>query len=207
MTQNKAKISLMNDGCNNKHNCILPAGMFYFSSIPAHKHKIDSAALSGQHRVSCGLPSVRAFHLAALGMGVFISEIKRGRKRHNSHPPRFNRIAEVEAGIWVGNWLFFFFFWKIGLGFCCIFYCTTKWISYMYACFASLLFRPPPPPTSVISVSTEPRAELPVLHSSLPLVIYFTHGSVYIPNFLIHHTLPSASPCLHSFSISVFYFL
>ena len=59
----------------------------------------------------------------------------------------------------------------------------------------------PPPSISVICVSTEHRAELPVRHRSLPLAICFTHGSVNIPNFPIHHILPSPGPCLHVLSL------
>ena len=44
-----------------------------------------------------------------------------------------------------------------------------KWISYMYTYILSLLLAPIPP----IKV-------LPALHSSLPLAVYFTHGSVYM---------------------------
>ena len=50
-----------------------------------------------------------------------------------------------------------------------------KWVSSMYTCILFLLDIPPSIPP--LSVLTDPWAELPVLYSSFPLAIYFTHGT------------------------------
>ena len=55
------------------------------------------------------------------------------------------------------------------------FCCTMKWVSSMYTCILFLLDIPPSIPP--LSVLTDPWAELPVLYSSFPLDIYFTHGT------------------------------
>ena len=44
----------------------------------------------------------------------------------------------------------------------------------------SLLSLLPTHPISPLYIITAHRAELPVLSSSFPLAVYFTHGSVYI---------------------------
>ena len=50
-----------------------------------------------------------------------------------------------------------------------------------------------PPISSLLSL-TEHRAGVPVLYSRFPLVIYFTHDSVYMSMLLSELILPSPSP-------------
>ena len=67
----------------------------------------------------------------------------------------------------------------------------------------------PPAPVPPLYVTTELWAELPVLHSSFPLAIYFTHGSVhrsiptsqFTPLPLLHQ---SVSTCPFSTFVSLF---
>ena len=70
--------------------------------------------------------------------------------------------------------------------------------------YLSLLDLPPTPTVPPILVITEHQAELPVLLSTFPLAIYFTHGSVYmsIPvSPFIPHPLPSTLST-HPFSVT-----
>ena len=88
--------------------------------------------------------------------------------------------------------LFFFFHWKlIALQLCVGFCKTTMQIRREY-CFP---LEPPllPPISSLLSL-TEHRAGVPVLYSRFPLVIYFTHDSVYMSMLLSELILPSPSP-------------
>ena len=62
---------------------------------------------------------------------------------------------------------FYFFNWRIIALQCCISFCTTSWISYMYTYINSLLSLPPSPPISTLSVITEHQAESPVLYQLL----------------------------------------
>ena len=60
---------------------------------------------------------------------------------------------------------------------------------YIYTYILSLLsLSTAIPPLQVI---TEHRAELPVLYSSFPLAIYFTHGHVHMPVLLSQFVTPS----------------
>ena len=64
---------------------------------------------------------------------------------------------------------------------CCIGFChTTVQISHNYIQIPSLLCLPPLHPIPPLQVITEHQAGLLVLYSNFPLVIYFTHDSVYI---------------------------
>ena len=109
------------------------------------------------------------------------------------------------------KWSMVFFSWSvITLQYFISFCCTTKWNSYQFSSVAQscpTLCDPmncstpglpvhhqlpyvyidplplePPCPHSIPWVSTEHRAEAPVLHSSFPLAVYFTHGSVFMSN-------------------------
>ena len=69
----------------------------------------------------------------------------------------------------------------------------------------------PPPPIPPIYVITEHQAESPVLYSGFPLVIYFTHGSVYM-SILTSQCVPTSpcpavSTCLFCRSASLFQFI
>ena len=81
---------------------------------------------------------------------------------------------------------FFFFFFSVGVELflqCCVNFCyTTIWISHLYTHILYNIspFTPHIPPLWVI---TEPWAERPVLQSSFPLAILFTHGSAYMSIF------------------------
>ena len=73
------------------------------------------------------------------------------------------------------NFSFFIFNWRIIVLQCCVgFCCITVQISHKYICFPFFLSLPTPP--------GHHRAPggLPVLYSSFPLAIYFTHGCVYM---------------------------
>lgn len=93
MTQNKAKIFLMNDWCNNKQNCVLPGdnllSVTSFSGAPGCKCEMETHCTQ---TIPCSLlgfffllwlclstlPSHFAFslavHLAAFGTGIFTEE-------------------------------------------------------------------------------------------------------------------------------------
>ena len=62
-----------------------------------------------------------------------------------------------------------------------------------------------PSPTLDPQVITECQAGLPVLYSSFPLVIYFTHRSLYMSMLLSQFVPPSPSPAVSTglFSTSV----
>ena len=83
---------------------------------------------------------------------------------------------------WGLLWAFFFscFNWSVIALQCCVSFCyMTACISHMYRYIPSLLDLPPNSPPSHPSVIREHWAEFPVLYSSFPLAIYFTHDSVY----------------------------
>ena len=99
---------------------------------------------------------------------------------------------------------FFFFNWRIiALQGCAGFYCTTTRIRCKCTCIPSLLSSP-------LQVITKHQAELPVLYSSFPLAIYFTHGSILFQSYSLHlsHLLfPPLCPqvcslCLYLYSCS-----
>ena len=71
------------------------------------------------------------------------------------------------------------------------------WLPYNYTNLLFLL-NPPPTPTSIalLWIITDQQAELPVLYISFPLVIRFTHGSVYIPVLPSQFVSASLSPTL-----------
>ena len=79
-----------------------------------------------------------------------------------------------------------------------------------YANLYPLLLGPPSylTPIPPLCVITEHRAKLPVLSSSFPLAIYFTHGSVYMSVllswFIPSSSSPAASACVFSMSASLF---
>ena len=60
----------------------------------------------------------------------------------------------------------------------------------------------PPHPTPV--VLTKHQADLPVLYSSFPLAICFTHGNVYMSMLLSQFVPPSPSPYAPAVSTSLF---
>ena len=86
-------------------------------------------------------------------------------------------------------------------------------VNQQYVSIYSLPVGPTPCPypstITVISVLTEHRAELPILYSSFPLVIYFTHGrahtSISVSQFIPTPSPPSMST--HPFSLSASLFL
>ena len=78
-------------------------------------------------------------------------------------------------------WVFLlelFFDCKIIALWCCVGFCC---LSQPYVNYTPFLLSLPPPPTPPhpSRFITEHQAELPVLYSSFPLTIYFTHGSDY----------------------------
>ena len=79
---------------------------------------------------------------------------------------------------------------------------------YIYPHISSLLRLPPTLPIPPLQVVTKHRADLPVLCSCFPLVIYFTFGSVYMSMPLSHFVpaYPSASPCpqVHSLRLRLY---
>jgi len=85
------------------------------------------------------------------------------------------------------------------------FFCTAKWISYMYSYIPYLLdFLP-------ILLTTDHWVEFPVLYSMFSLAIYFVHSinsvcrSIPIFQFIPHLLLfPLVSICLFSTSLSLF---
>ena len=118
---------------------------------------------------------------------------------------------DQSPGIWLFVFLIlFYFYWSIiALQRCVSFCCTVKWISCMYTYIPSLLHLPPTLPIPPLWVITEPWAELPVMYSRFPLAIYFTHGSVFMPNLISQFIPPSPSSPMSTrlFSMSVFLFL
>ena len=87
--------------------------------------------------------------------------------------------------------------------------CTMKWNSYMCTRVPSLV-ELPPASVSLLQVSTELRAELPVPYSSFPLAICFTLGSAKRP-VSTYHLISPLPPCplihslhLHSYSANSF---
>ena len=112
------------------------------------------------------------------------------RKWHRWCPLSFHWMVPVNGPVqlqglqmWVNLWLWselegvllFCFKWRVIVGFCG----TAVWISHNNMHIPSLLILPSPsfPPLYVI---TECRAVFSVLHTSFPLVIYFTHDSIYM---------------------------
>ena len=65
-----------------------------------------------------------------------------------------------------------------------------------------------PPPLLPLWVITEPRAGLPMLHSSFPLATYFTHGGVYMSvltfQFVPRHPLLPHPPGPHVHSLHLY---
>ena len=79
-------------------------------------------------------------------------------------------------------------------------------VNQLYAYIYPLSLRPPLA-SHPIEVFREHSAELPVLYSSFPLALYFTHVSVYMSNLISQFIPPSPSwlcPCLFSMSASLF---
>ena len=88
----------------------------------------------------------------------------------------------------------FIFNWRITALQRCVSLCCTTWISYKYTYIPSLESPSLPIPSLSLWVTTEHRAELPVLHSCFLLPLCFTHGSVYMS---VHtHTLNLSRPLL-----------
>ena len=65
----------------------------------------------------------------------------------------------------------------------------------------SLLSLPTTPYPTPLGLHRAPgcQAGLPVLYSSFPLAVYFTHGSVYMPVLLSQFIPPSPSPAVYKF--------
>ena len=85
-----------------------------------------------------------------------------------------------------------YFNWNIIAFQCCVGLCsTTAWLNYKYTYIPSLLSLLPTclPP----QVIPEHQAELPVLHSSLPLAVCFMHDRVYVSVLTL-----SLPPCAHT---------
>ena len=117
----------------------------------------------------------------------------------------------------------FFFNWRIiALQYCSSLCHTSPGIShnyiyiYIYMCVCvcvcihiSSILSLPPPPIQPLEVIIEGKAGFPVLYSSFPLLIYPTHGSVYMSVILSQFILPSPSPAVSTslFSISLSPFL
>ena len=79
----------------------------------------------------------------------------------------------------------------------CSFYCTGKWINYVYTCNPSFL------DFLSIWVTSDRWVEFPALYGRFSLVIYFTHGSVYLSTPISQFILiPAFSPwCPHICSL------
>ena len=77
---------------------------------------------------------------------------------------------------------------------CCVCFCyRTKWIGYMHPYIPSL--QPPSHTTSHSSKPSQSPKLSSLCYSSLPLAVYFTHGSVYM-SVLLSQLAPSLFPLL-----------
>ena len=77
-----------------------------------------------------------------------------------------------------------------------------KWINCMYTYIPSFLDLPPNSPPHPQAI-TEHRAELPVLYSSFPLSVSFTHGSVYMSLPFISCSPSPTIPRVHMFMLCI----
>ena len=88
---------------------------------------------------------------------------------------------------------------------CFVSFCyTTNEVNQLYVYLYPLSLGPLShhPPIPPIQVTTEHRAELPVLYSMFLLAIYFMHGSVYMSILISQFIPPSPSlPCPHVHSL------
>ena len=78
---------------------------------------------------------------------------------------------------------------------------------FIYPHIPSLLSLPPTLPIPPLQVVTQHPADLPVLCSSFPLVIYFTFGCVYMSMPLSHFvlaSLPTPCPQVHSLHLRLY---
>ena len=78
---------------------------------------------------------------------------------------------------------------------------------YIYPYIPSVLHLPPTVPIPPLEVVTKHPADLPVLYSCFPLVIYFTFGSVDMSMLFSHFipAYPSHSPCqVHSLHLHLY---
>ena len=66
----------------------------------------------------------------------------------------------------------------------------------------SLPLTSPSPPSHPSGLSQNTGAELPVLYSSFPLAIYFTHGSVYFSKLVSLFIPPLSSPTVSTSLLS-----
>ena len=110
-------------------------------------------------------------------------------------PVLFHFTAEQYSIVYV---LHLCFNWRI-IGFqCCVGFCpTSAWVGCKYAC--SL---PSRASISPLWVSTERRAELPLLHSSFPPAVHRTPGGLSISLFF-QFTPPASSPAVSTNLFSV----
>ena len=121
----------------------------------------------------------------------------------------------------VGGFVIYFFFnWRIIALQCCVGFCHAEWIShdYIYACarthththtyvytYIAYAYVPPSIWASLpthIPPFTEHQAGLPVLHSSFPLAICFTHDTMYMSMLLFQFVLPSSYLLSPSLTVS-----
>ena len=106
-------------------------------------------------------------------------------------------LKEVNLFSWLPFIIIFIFNWIIIVLQCCV-TSALQSLNQLWVYIYPLPLEPPshPPSISPLRVITEHQAELPVLYSSFPLAICFTHDSVYMLMLLSHfsHVRLCATP-------------
>ena len=129
---------------------------------------------------------IRHFHVYQLASSDYLFLVSRGHlcssAHHNKSPLDPSQIVYGSSNpnifhISLGVWFCFFLSWRIIILQCCVgFCCTTTAISHNCIYISSPSWASlPPPPIPPLWASTEYQAGFPVLYSSFPLAIYFTH--------------------------------